>query len=89
MKGDAFGQMTRRPDGWTETQSMQSIEDWAAALLRRHHARIRREVLSQRHAWQVGARACVKEGGNSLCWDMRVEACNDVLEGLTRMQKGK
>lgn len=47
MKGDRFEKLTYRPEGWHEQQSMESIEQWAAKLLRTEHAAVKRMVKAE------------------------------------------
>ena len=59
-------------------------------LLRRHHAKIRRMVRRYQRSYQASAHACVKiDGLNPECWDMRIDACYDILAALDRMVEKK
>ena len=78
MKHDMFEKITHRPEGWHEHQSMDDIEQWAARLLRRHHATVRNAVERQ---FKPRSMATTVHNG----------AIDDVLEALDKLagKRGK
>lgn len=81
MKGDAFEKMTYMPEDWHSNQSMEDMERWAATLLRRHHAKIRRMVL-----WKRNAMTTSQFVSSAICHAQK-QACDEIIAALDRMAK--
>ena len=90
MKGDRFEQMVERREiliGLSFPKPM-VLSTTAITLLRKEHAAVVKMVEKDVAVYQGLATNAVRAGLNPECWDMRKEACLDILAALDKRAKG-